>query len=536
MPAPRKGAGVASAALFAVLLTGLTAPPSLAASGTSSSSTTAPSTTASSTAAASSSTRFTDIPGADGVTLKGLVVTPATCAAGGCPLLVMPSSWGLNDLEYLAVAQQLADAGYVVVSYTPRGFGNSGGTIDVAGPEDVADSAKVIDWALAKTPADPDRIGMAGVSYGAGISLLSAAFDRRIKAVASLSGWADLVDSIFSGRTQHLEATALLGGSAYLTGRPSPEFQQVLDDFLSSRYDKEAEITAWGKVRSPATYVDRVNANGTAVMMANAWGDSLFSPNQLGSFYDRLTVPKRLELRPGDHVTAEGTGLLGLPNDVWTDTRRWLDHYLKGIAHGIDSEQPVELESRTGGGYEGYGSWASVPATTNRLALGGTQRIATGIDSGADGGVIFLSSLLDQLAQIPPIVSVPLLPRAVAAVWQSGTYAAEQRIRGTVRLHTTVTPSAAMGTFVAYVYDVNALGVGKLVTHAPYTFTGRTPGEPFGVDLDLFSTAYDVPAGHHLAVVVDTADPLYIQHNPSGATVTFSSPASDPSWLSVPLR
>ncbi|MGW7557168.1 CocE/NonD family hydrolase C-terminal non-catalytic domain-containing protein, partial [Streptomyces rimosus] len=55
-------------------------------------------------------------------------------------------------------------------------------------------------------------------------------------------------------------------------------------------------------------------------------------------------------------------------------------------------------------------------------------------------------------------------------------------------------------------------------------------------DLELFSTAYDVPAGHRLAVVVDSVDPLYIEHNPSGAKLTFSSPADDPSWLSVPVR
>ncbi|WP_372499165.1 CocE/NonD family hydrolase C-terminal non-catalytic domain-containing protein [Streptomyces somaliensis] len=70
----------------------------------------------------------------------------------------------------------------------------------------------------------------------------------------------------------------------------------------------------------------------------------------------------------------------------------------------------------------------------------------------------------------------------------------------------------------------------------PHTFHGKTPGEPFTVDLELFSTAYDVPAGHRLALVVDTADPLYIEHNPAGARLTFSSPPSDPSYLSVPLR
>lgn len=487
--------------------------------------------------AAPDSVRFVDIAGDGGTTLKANVVTPASAdGSRSYPLIVLPTSWGLPQVEYLAQAQQLADSGYVVVTYNVRGFWQSGGQIEVAGPPDWADASKVIDWALAHTPADPGHIGMAGVSYGAGISLLAAEHDKRIKAVASLSGWADLIGSIYSGRTQHIQAAALLDGAATLTGRESPELRQVFDDFYASNLAREQELIDWGKKRSPATYADQLNQNGTAVLLANGWGDTVFSPNQYADFYEKLTVPKRLEFRPGDHATAELTGLFGLPNDVWSDTRRWFDHYLRGQDNGIDREQPVQLETRSADGYEGYPDWKSVGATKKKIDLAGTDTIHANVDSGADGGVIFLSSILDQVARIPPMASIPLLPRRWAAVWQSGRYGSVQRVRGTAAFHTTLTPTKESGTFIAYLYDVGPLGLGKLVTHAPYTWHGRTPGVPFGVDLPLYSTAYDVPAGHRLALVVDTVDPLYIEHNPSGAQLTFSSPADDPSYLSVPLR
>jgi hypothetical protein len=51
----------------------------------------------------------------------------------------------------------------------------------------------------------------------------------------------------------------------------------------------------------------------------------------------------------------------------------------------------------------------------------------------------------------------------------------------------------------------------------------------------VFSTAYDVPAGHQLALVVDTVDSLYVEHNPVGARLTFSSLDGDPSYAEVPL-
>ncbi|MEW2631460.1 CocE/NonD family hydrolase [Streptomyces sp. NPDC048389] len=486
---------------------------------------------------ASAGVRFVDIEGHGGTVLKANVVTPAGAGGGRTyPVVVLPTSWAMPQIEYLVQAKKLADSGYVVVSYNSRGFWQSGGEIETAGPPDIADASKVIDWALANTPADPERVGMAGVSYGAGISLLASAKDRRIKAVVALSGWADLIDSIYSGRTQHLQAAAMLSGAGYLTGRPSDELQQIMSDFLSSNLAREQDMIEWGEKRSPAAHLDEINANGAAIMLGNAWGDSLFPPNQYADFYERLDVPKRLEFRPGDHATAEGTGLLGLPNDTWDSAHRWFDHHLRGVDNGVDREPPVRIKSRSTGGYETYPDWKSVGADRRKIELGGNKRIWANVDSGANGGVIFLSSLLDQFAELPPMASVPLLPRSFAAVWQSERYGTAQQVRGTAELHTTVTSTKESGTLVAYLYDVGPLGLGKLVSHAPYTFHGKTPGQPFAVDLELFSTAYDVPAGHRLAVVVDTVDPLYIEHNPSGAQLTFSSPAADPSYLSVPLR
>ncbi|WP_309050849.1 CocE/NonD family hydrolase [Streptomyces sp.] len=483
------------------------------------------------------SVRFVDIAGDGGTVLKANVVTPAGTGGGARhPVIVLPTSWAMPQIEYLAQARKLADSGYIVVSYNSRGFWQSGGEIETAGPRDVADASRVIDWALAHTPADPAKVGMAGVSYGAGISLLAAAHDPRVKAVAALSGWADLIDSIYSGRTQHLQAAALLGGAGHLTGRPGPELQEVLGDFLSSNLAKEEDMIAWGRKRSAVTHLDRLNANRTAVMLGNAWGDTIFPPNQYATFFEKLTGPKRLEFRPGDHATAEATGLLGLPNDTWTSAHRWFDHHLKGAANGVDREQPVQLASRSAGGYEGYPDWKSVNAHRERIALDDTEHVWANVDSGASGGVVLLSNLLDQFLRTPPAVSVPLLPRSFAAVWQSERYDSVRKVRGTPLLHTTVTPTKESGTLVAYLYDVGPLGVGKLVSNAPYTFHGKTPGRPFAVDLELFSTAYDVPAGHRLALVVDTVDPLYIEHNPTGAQLTFSSPAADPSYVSVPLR
>jgi predicted acyl esterase len=494
-------------------------------------------------AATSNAVRFVDIPGA-GVTLKANVVAPAGTAKH--PAIVFPSSWGLNDLEYLAQAGALAARGYVVVSYTPRGWWASGGEIDTAGPLDLADLSKVIDWTIANTAADPARIGAAGVSYGAGISLLGSAHDRRIRAVVMMSGWTDLVYSLYGDNTRHRQSAGLLSLAAQLLGRPGPDLSGKLADFNANR--NVEGVKAWARARSAATYVEAINANRPAVLIANGWGDTFFPPDQLVDFFGALHTPKRLELRPGDHAIAEFTGLLGLPNDAWTSLRRWFDQHLAGIDTGIDGEPPVQLKPLNAAA-EQYPAWAALNGSTRRYGLGpirwldGTgllggaastgwrKTIPADLDTTAGGGVVLLTNGVAAFTGLQPQVWLPSVDRFRAGVWASERPGAPLSIRGIPRVHLNLTGTAAQGTVVAYLYDLDALGTAKLITHAPVTWLATAAGDR-AVDVALSATAYDVPAGHSLTLVVDTVDPLYYDANAPGGTVTIAGG----SYVDVPVR
>src|SRR2546423_13807054 len=123
------------------------------------------------TASAATGIRFVDVTARDGVVLKANVIEPTS--AGRHPAVVFISSWGLNDAEYLAQASALAGRGYTVASYTTRGWWNSGGKIEVAGPADVADVSAVLDWLVAHTSAGPALPGSVGGSYAAGIGMIA---------------------------------------------------------------------------------------------------------------------------------------------------------------------------------------------------------------------------------------------------------------------------------------------------------------------------------------------------------------------------
>jgi hypothetical protein len=485
--------------------------------------------------------RFVDIAARDGAVLKANVVEPTT--PGRHPAVVFISSWGLNDTEYLAEADALARRGYTVLSYTPRGFWGSGGRIEVAGPPDIADVSTVLDWLVAHTTADPARIGAAGVSYGAGIALIASAFDRRLRAVAATSTWTDLVESLYGGHTRRPQAVWLLDALAELTGRPSDELRTIIGAYFANR-DLDA-ITAWGRLRSPATYVDAINANHPAIFLANAYGDSLFPPNQLVNFYNRLTGPKHLEFAPGDPGIVEATGHVGLPNHLFTSMGVWLDRYVAGAA--VNAEPSVVLRRLGSDAVEGAPDWVHVTGSTRRYGLGavrwwdGTGALATGtpptgwtddiragIDTTAGAGVALLSGGLTAVSGVPPTDWLPSVNRLNAGVWLGDPAPAVTQVRGIGALHLGIDTPQAQSTVVAYLYDVDGTGTGRLITHVPVTWLAPT----HTLDTALPVTVYDIPAGHRLGLVVDTKDPLYLDADTFGARLTFTGP----SWLDLPLK
>ncbi|MBH1937448.1 acyl esterase [Streptomyces sp. AV19] len=480
---------------------------------------------------------LTAIRTAPGVWLRAEVYRPP--GPGPHPLIVMPGPFLLPADIYAVPALRFAAAGFVVVTYQPRGFLGSSGSFGLADAEDVADASRVIDWAVRHTAADAHRVGFCGVSYGAGISLRTAATDRRVRTVASLAGWSDLFEVMYGGGTRRLEASLLQGVVGLVEARPGPEVLRAVRDFLSGPAPTPY-LRSFARARSPMTYLDRLNENGPHILMAQTWLDPGQSPNGIGRFFEGLTAPKRLEYRRGDHATQVLPGLVLPGTPTWESARRWFERWLQGRRNGIDDQPPLLLEVRGHGlGHPEEHHAAAWPATAGPDAppleplTGADPTINARADSGANGGVMLASGLLDQLLGLPPLAVPRLLAPGAAAVWQTAPGRRARHLRGIPALRTVVTPSAPEGTLIAYLYDMGPTGVGQLISHAPYSFTHHTPGTDLEVGLDLFATAYDVPAGHRLALVIDGADPLYMSRNPVGSTLTVHTARTT---LALPVR
>ncbi|XFC39128.1 alpha/beta fold hydrolase [Stenotrophomonas indicatrix] len=505
--------------------------------------------------AATVKTTHRTLPSWDGTPLGVFVIEPQDAGSGKFPLLVMPSSWAVPSVEYVGVAQSLAKRGYVVISYSSRGFWESGGAIDIAGPATVEDVSALIDWALENTQADPARIGVSGISYGAGTSLLAAARDPRIKAVAALSGWADLQASLYSNDTPSAQGIALLVAAGLVTGRPGSELATINRNVVVGNYQSAVEsLLPVAAIRSPAASISEINANQPAVFLANAFNDSLFPPGQLVDFFNQLKGPKQLQLRHGDHALNEALGALGIPNEVYDSVGDWFDHYLKGVANGIDREPAVQLKSQKGS-WNTYPNWQATNSGAVSYALtapgglllptgglaengrsnGWNYRIGSGLPTAANSGVAMVAGSL-QMINLPPGAYVPFIGRNAAGVWQGPVYWNARRLDGAPEVRVTVTPSRANTTLYAYLYAEDVLGNGQLISHKPYTLRGVAPGQATTLDLRLEASSWNIPAGSRLTLVVDTVDLRYAGISQLGGAVTFSSPATAPSMLKVPLH
>jgi dipeptidyl aminopeptidase/acylaminoacyl peptidase len=132
----------------------------------------------------------------DGLEIEGLLLTPRG-SEGPLPLLVLvhggPSwCWGgyFSDSEPSSVL--LADAGYAVLLPNPRGSNGRGhafaqAVIDDPGGKDFEDIMAGVDMCIEAKIADPQRLGISGLSYGGYMTAWAVTQTDRFAAAVAYS-------------------------------------------------------------------------------------------------------------------------------------------------------------------------------------------------------------------------------------------------------------------------------------------------------------------------------------------------------------
>ena len=147
----------------------------------------------------------------EGVRLQAELFSLKTLAGKPLPTVIMAHGWGGTAANFRRDAVDLANAGYLVVTFDYRGWGGSDGRIVLVAPpekregrrfaaqveelreyidpiEQTTDWFNVINWAMGEPMVDKNRIGLRGSSYSGGHVFYVAARDPRVKAIVSQVG------------------------------------------------------------------------------------------------------------------------------------------------------------------------------------------------------------------------------------------------------------------------------------------------------------------------------------------------------------
>jgi ABC-2 type transport system ATP-binding protein len=390
----------------------------------------------------------------------------------------------------------LRRAGFNVLTWDSRGFGQSGGTVEIDSKDfEGRDVHALLDW-LAKQPearldkrGDP-RVGMSGGSYAGGIQYVAAATDRRIDAIVPTIGWHSLLTSLYKGETVKGGWASLLyaGGQS---GRLDPHITSAFASGATSG-KLSADDRAWFASRGPGdALVGRIRV---PTMILQGTADTLFTLDEAITNYGILRrnhVPVKMMWFCGGHGTCNtGTGPAG---HFQAAVIAWLRRYVARAKVG------------TGPGFEWVSDddkWRSStrwpPPAGSPLAGSGSGTLVVSPTDAASGTPVAAGVAANA-------VNVPIASRAAQVVGEP-----------MLRLTYSGTGTATY-VFAQVVDEQRNLVLGNQVTPIPV----KLDGAKHTITRRLEGVATTLPAGGHYHLQLTGGSLVYGPTRGAGA-ITFS--------------
>jgi uncharacterized protein len=253
----------------------------------------------------------------DGVRLRGCIRWPDAASTEPAPAIVHGPGWlGLASANtYVPWHEGLTAAGYAVLAFDYRGFGDSDGERGWIRPEwQLQDILNAVTYLDSRAEIDSRRIGTLGIGgTGGGNAIMAAAVDERIRCVAAQSVVADGRDWLHRMRREYewidylrrIEADrrrwVLEGTGEKVNPREdlmveTPERRQI-----GPKADVDARMPTEFYLQSadlimryrPIDYVDRL-APRAALLLTSVIDDVVTPADHAEALYARAGAPKKL--------------------------------------------------------------------------------------------------------------------------------------------------------------------------------------------------------------------------------------------------
>jgi predicted acyl esterase len=446
----------------------------------------------------------------------------------GYPAIIMVHSWALSRWQNHLYAPYFAKDGYVILSYDCRGWGSSGGRVECAGPEhELNDLEDALDWLLAQqdAPVNPERIGLTGISYGGGHSLLMAARDKRIRTIVPMHGWTDLKYSLApNGSLKYPWGLALLLTASWATRcDPRNRLYRWTIPLLFDLKGREKALEEMAE-RSVIRDVDQVEC---PVFIVGSWHDDLFEPNQMLDFYEKLSGPKKLYIGYCPHGMDAGMGPRLWSREIWSMTMDWFDYWLKDRTDLPILEQPRfhsrQPWKRVAVSFE---DWPPPRAQVESLCLHagsngdmGALKDAGPGESSASRPIV--NNYLSRATSGPPFVrpqsfGIPVPGPRKDREGDFLSYLAspvekDLEIVGVPRVTLNVRPDRASCQVNAFLYDVGERGLPRLITYGTCTELDLAAGETNRMTFDLLACDWLLRQGHRVRLTLSASNLLFVR-------------------------
>jgi dipeptidyl aminopeptidase/acylaminoacyl peptidase len=252
---------------------------------------------------------------------------------------------GVKDLYLPDNARVLNDAGYVVMTFDYKGWGDSDGSRSRLAPYSrVADVRAALSFVSTRPDVDAERLGIYGTSYGGATVVWVGAVDPRVKCIVSVVGigngtrwmrsvrrpdeWRDLLD-----RSARDRARRAVDGKSEFVAREEillPD-RQSADLAAKARKNNPAAVSTIPLEYvdetlefNPEWVVDRISPR--PVLFITSDDDRLVPPEESEALYARAGEPKKLVVLKGyGHYEVYTEPAF---SEVMRETLAWFRQYL----------------------------------------------------------------------------------------------------------------------------------------------------------------------------------------------------------------
>ncbi|WP_211207308.1 alpha/beta fold hydrolase [Stackebrandtia nassauensis] len=509
------------------------------------------------------------------------------------PAVLLSHGFGGTKDTVVEEAEQLVAQGYVVLTYTARGFGDSGGKIHMNAPDyEVNDASQLLDFLadrdeVKRDGADDPQVAAVGASYGGALSLLLAGHDDRVDAIVPQVTWNSLADSLFPNGTgdgdgvfkqswaglfyanglgavapqqeapDGEESSAEPGQQGQVPPQPgvlptgeNPACGRWADDVCEMYQD----IAATGRISesakklldasSPQSILDKIEA---PTLLVQGQADTLFDLNQANANAKGITeAPVKVAWFSGGH---DAMGTESDQNHVEVLTGEWLYHYLRGEGDKPDDSFTF---SRISGVTSSSIDLATLGMTTPKYpGMEGSTSPATEDVKGREEQTIASppGGTPAAISTIPAFGQLASLPGAGIARDIPGQFAMAETepiadepvdVVGSPKVRLKVASDSGEAVLFVKLYDVADTGEATLPNGliAPVRLTGLESDIDTAeeVEVELPGIVRRVEPGHKLRVVVATSDQAYAgPQDPAEYTVQIRPEVELPQTPASPL-